>query len=403
MRARNMKRATGMRKDEARDSAAALFEIREPNPIREQYVNLSLDELSTLRDVTLNSSYFKGTRPTSARILGLFFGKMLDHEVEDKYVYHSEVYDLYEGKPHDSVIYGQMRDLSQTHLPKFYLGVGSQSLWKAVILRDPEKPKAWYMAFAKNDPGIGDCVRGFWGPFFEERPGTMLLLAPSLFFRDDDGNFIRSFYCNDEKDRSPLNQAFDSHWVERLQPTVAYVSFGQVKVGFSYCNFFQEHKSRLRYLEGGEHGITEELKGHNLITLGNPRTNPSYAAVQMEYKYRLLVNDRDVSNDGRHMPDRKQITAHEICYHVVVTRCPNLGGEHLILAVGSNHGRGAEGVGEFLKGQRGLSEIYKRLGARSASDPLPRRFQILFKVFVRKEPAETQILRTEIDTVYRYD
>jgi len=356
----------------------------------EQPIELTKDHVINLRDTLQQSPFFREQRPRSAKVLDLFFLKAIaSTKKAERYVLLEELEPIYGDGFDENTARTQLGALRNGHLPSFFVTEGRGLPFKVTLEKAKDKPRAWYLEFVRNQPGLGDCVQGFWRAHFERRL-TLLVIGDSLFFRDNEGNFVRNMYCNDPGDLILLRKSFGSR-TTRMVPTYSYVGAGQVRAGFTLVDLFQNHRARLKYVRASQ--LSQGLKELDLLVLGNVRTNKVFGAIQ-DRGNRLRVKERFISNGSRRISDKEQ-TAGEISYYAVLTRCLNFDEKHIITMIGSNHGQSVEAVATFLSQQNDLTKLYRTFGLTSASQPLPAHFQVLFKVTIKKEPYGT-VLRTEI-------
>lgn len=357
------------------------------------------DDIINLRDSVLQDEYFTEQRPRSKQILEKFFDKAVSASSKlEMYVLLDEIMNSYEPPEVDEIkVRAQLRAIQRHQLPQFFVTHGKRLPFKAEIVKAEDRRRSWYLQFSHNDPGIGDCVQGFWQPYFTEKE-SLLVLGASLFFRDRRGNVVRNLGVNDARERKHLYPLAGKQ-VEEMEPT-SYIHAGHMRAAFNLVELFHEHRRHLRY-DGGA-GLSDHMVEQNLVVLGNPRTSPAFAAIQDNSACRLRIEDRYILDDDQRIDDKVENGSHGVCYRAVVTRCLNFDGRHLVTMLGSNHGKNAVGVAGFLTRQADMVDLYRCLGRQTASVPLPSHFQALFKITVKTDPEQT-ILRTELEKAYVYD
>jgi hypothetical protein len=364
--------------------------------LKEQTLQLCKDDIINLRDSVLQSPYFREIRWRSSSILELFFARAIGAKSSvERGLTIEDVMKAYAPKIVDeTTARTQLKVIMTDHLPGFFVAVGKHLPVKAEIVKDRERVGIWYLEFSTNDPTIGDCVSGFWHQHFKEKE-NLLVLSEALFFADQRGNIVRNRMVNDPAERKELHP-FAGKQVESMEPTY-YVNGGQVKAAFMLAELFQDHGAKLE-LESGLGGLSDRMTETNLVLFGNPRTNAVLATLQEQGGFRLNVGERSLLDDGKHLDDKIRLGSRGTCYQAILTRCANFDGRHVITAICSNHGRSVAAIAAFVSRQAHLADFYKGLRLPSASEPLPSRFQVLFKVALN----EGAVLGIEIEKIHRY-
>lgn len=222
----------------------------------------------------------------------------------------------------------------------------------------------------------------FWSPYLTPVNPNLLVFTDLLFFRDDEGNYLRNIYLNDrsagtEEICTRLNLRPD----KKLSPSFHFVSAGEMNCLLSITKAFTELGAALEY-RNSRFFAWADARRANLILLGGTRTNPFVRSLQGSLPLVMTPNaieDRKASagQPGRWVGMRQQDGELErlVEYALVTRRAGPVAGTTVTM-ISANHGRAIEGAGAFLTDEshlRGLEEVF-------GGDCMPDQFQMLLRV-----------------------
>ena len=233
-----------------------------------------------------------------------------------------------------------------------------------------------------------DPIEQFWDAHFNNDAGNLIVYTEPLFFWDaKERCYIRYLDLNDESPSLDSHRIRSSipltHRVKDLTPCYHYQASGETQAQRILRKWFEHQKESDISVKISRECVDREVWEHNLVVLGNNRTNKFLRALQDKQKFRLEV-DRIVIEPHDHkraqefidlQPSSREPTGRYV--YAIVTRGPSRVAQRTATTIAANHGRAIEKVSEYLTSENTLGQLYKRL---SLSGTLPSRFQLLFRV-----------------------
>lgn len=251
-------------------------------------------------------------------------------------------------------------------------------------------PKGEYRAvFTRAEPGGGGAAetlarRTFWADYMSLGRPNLMLFAETLFFRDDEGNYLRNIYVNDlDRGLTSIESEWPGVGGRGFRPSYNFVPAGEVqslislKAAFDAMGVPVEARNA-RFL------TWSDLREANLVLIGSTRTNPFVAQLArgepfaLEEKVIRNIEPRpgeEAEYRGRRFVEGSLERSTEIA---LVTRRPAMVGGGTVTIVSANHGRGIEGAGDYLTREDALADLAARLSGPERR--LPRHFQVLLRV-----------------------
>jgi hypothetical protein len=222
----------------------------------------------------------------------------------------------------------------------------------------------------------------FWSPYLTPVNPNLVVFTDLLFFRDDEGNYLRNIYLNDRtagmgeiRSRLPLPAS------KTLVPSFHFVSAGEMSCLLSLTRTFTELGAALDY-RNSRFFAWADARRANLILLGSMRTNPFVRSLQGSLPLvmtPIAIEEQEPKTGGpgswKGLRQRDGDLERLVEYALVTRRAGPVAGTTVTMISG-NHGRAIEGAGTFLTDEshlRALEEVFGR-------DTLPEQFQILLRV-----------------------
>ncbi|RPI22898.1 MAG: hypothetical protein EHM61_21110 [Acidobacteria bacterium] len=257
-------------------------------------------------------------------------------------------------------------------------------------------PKGQYRAVfeevpkGRTYPGAGaaqfPALERFWHPYLTHAFPNNLVFTELLFYRDDQGTYVRNIYINEmQGGLEQLKHRLPDVQLDRFRPSFHFVSAGELHCLLKLTRLFENmgvefNTKNSRFL------AWNSLRDTNLILIGSSRTNPFIDSLQGENNF-VLGPDRitnaaprpgeEASYAGFRTRDGK---LEKVTEYAVVTRRPALSSDCVVTSIAANHGRAVEGAGDFLTEESQVALLLQRLEAEEgAAGPSPH-FQVLLRV-----------------------
>lgn len=247
-------------------------------------------------------------------------------------------------------------------------------------------PKGQYrLVFTRTDqPKPAEAARKpglswFWSPYLLPTNPNILVYTELLFFRDEDGNFIRNIYVNDlATGPSELRQKLGGLAEGALSPSFHFVSAGEMSCLLAILRTFGALGTPLDVRNSWFFSWADARRA-NLVLLGSSRTNPFVRSLHSGLPF--VITDRTIEN---HEPRPNEQTSYtgtrslegrleRVIEYAVVTRRPGPTGGSTVTMISANHGRAIEGAGLFLTDEAHLLGVMEAIGR-------PQFFQLLLRV-----------------------
>jgi hypothetical protein len=236
-----------------------------------------------------------------------------------------------------------------------------------------------------------DPVERFWDPHFSNDAENMIIYTEPLFFWDEKRRcYLRFLDINDESPSLDAEQVRaripENHPARELVPCFHYQSSGETQAQRILRKWFEQQGKVRVEVEISRECVEKKVWNHNIVVLGNCRTN-HYLDVLQNGLSIVLENDSikvkggtgECEREYRDLPASPRESAGHFIY-AVVTRMPSIVAQCCVTLIAANHGRAIEKVAEFLTATpNSLDELYTRLNFQSRK-PLPNRFQLLFRL-----------------------
>jgi hypothetical protein len=225
----------------------------------------------------------------------------------------------------------------------------------------------------------------FWLPYFSSTVVNVIVYTEPLFFRDDDGRYIRDWHVNDPwTGLGQLKRRMPGANLVGFAPSYHYLSAGEVHCLLSLTRMFHEFRVPVE-TRNSRISSWNELCQSNLILLGSPRTNTFLDSMQGADIFVItpdhIENRRpekggQPSYCGRRFIDGKLARMTE---YALVTRRPSISPGCALTIIAANHGRAIEGAGHFLTLEDRVQSMLQTMKLDTAS-ALPEHFQVLMQV-----------------------
>jgi hypothetical protein len=358
-------------------------------------------EIEDLKDSLVTSDYFR-SKENSRKILLYLFSRVRNSETASwkdiaEALMGPEALNKHfeegtEVKAHSSArthVKNLRRELEQA------FNLDANLKHKRLAVRLPATGKDYRLEFA---PRTLNLVPVFWANYLvPEAPNLALITAPR-FFRTRDYFYVRHIYCNSEQ---PSPSIRDHLRDDGLQPSLAYLSTGEVLAAITISETFQAHGRALQIRLVSSYPDLSICAKQNLILIGSARTHPHIADLQQSFQVVLTEKAIQIRGERGGLTCELTDDMEEGCpgseglldKYAVLTRFPASDNTHSITMIAANHGRAAQGVAELLTTSALLRELAARFGNNTE---LPKRFQVIVKVLVRREREEAQIVGSSI-------
>jgi hypothetical protein len=253
-------------------------------------------------------------------------------------------------------------------------------------------PKGQYRALfveagSEEDANRRERSRGaltrFWDPYLSGQAANVIVYTEPLFFRDDQGHYIRDWYVNDPAAAKQVRDWLPRADVGTFAPSYHYLSAGEVHCLLSLSRMFHEVGVPVE-TRNSRISSWNELCHSNLILLGSPRTNAFLQSLQGESAFVVTAD---------HIENRKPKSKEARCYqgtrymdgmlarmteYAVITRRPGPTPGSAVTMIAANHGRAIEGAGHFLTLEDRVQRLLDVMGLGNGQS-LPQHFQLLMK------------------------
>jgi hypothetical protein len=233
-----------------------------------------------------------------------------------------------------------------------------------------------------------DPIERFWDAHFNNGAPNLIISTEPLFFWDQGRRcFVRYLDINDESASLDAGHIRDllppNHPARELTPCFHYQPSGDANACQKIRAWFQQQDGIS--VKFSRDCTDREVLGHNLIVLGNNRTNKYLRTLQKGLGF-SLGDDRIIVQGGKKKRRREYFDLKETpddkagrYVYAVVTRRPSLVNQRCATIIGGNHGRAVEKVAEYLTTEQTLDGLYRWLGLSPEAE-LPSQFQLLFRI-----------------------
>jgi hypothetical protein len=208
---------------------------------------------------------------------------------------------------------------------------------------------------------------------------NLLVYSELLFFRDEDGNFVRNIYINDlATGPAELRQKLGGLAAGRLSPSFHFVSAGEVSCVLAVLRTFGALGAPIE-VRNARFFSWADARRANLVLIGSSRTNPFVRSLHSGLPF--VITDRTIENHEPRPDEQPSYSGtrslegrlERVIEYAVVTRRPGPAGGSTVTMISANHGRAIEGAGVFLIDEAHLLGIMEAVGQ-------PRFFQLLLRV-----------------------
>ena len=223
----------------------------------------------------------------------------------------------------------------------------------------------------------------FWQPYFSGNAANIIVYTEPLFFRDDQGRFIRDWNINHvPAGQEEIPNRFTGITADEVRPVFHYLSAGEMHCLLSMTRMFHELNIPVE-TRNSRNATWHELSQSNLILLGSPRTNQFLESLQGDNPlltgtdciYQRSAKKNRVYKGTRYQDGRLP----RMTEYAVVTRRPGLVAGRAVTIIAANHGRAIEGAGHLLTLNDKVHELIGRMHVKPSNE-LPASFQMLMQV-----------------------
>jgi len=222
----------------------------------------------------------------------------------------------------------------------------------------------------------------FWQPYLGPERSNVVVFTEVLFFRDDQGNYLRNIYVNDRT--TGVDEIYERSGIDdarQLTPSYHFVSAGEMNCLLSIARTFGELGANVQY-RNSRFLSWSDVRRSNLILLGSARINPFVRSLQGNLPLVTTadaIEEREPKSGG---PARwtghrfRDGDLERVVEYALVTRRSGPVSGTAVTMISANHGRAIEGAGKFLTDEyhlRGLEEVLGR-------GDMVREFQLLLRV-----------------------
>jgi hypothetical protein len=233
-------------------------------------------------------------------------------------------------------------------------------------------------------------VEAFWEPYFidpsPDHPISIVYTEPLFFWDAEHRTFTRFLDLNyealnrDELTKMIISEHGSQHPALRMEASYHYQPGGEIEVRHTVYECLRQSQANRRQSKSIQMKVSREYVSNknfvaeNLIVLGNKRTSWLFKELQEEMP--ITVEKDSILVRGRAEPYKDD----KLYAYSVLTRRPNIDDQAVVTMIGANHGRASEKVAEFVTRDERLSAAFSRIDEIKRNAPLPRKFQILFRV-----------------------
>jgi hypothetical protein len=227
-------------------------------------------------------------------------------------------------------------------------------------------------------------LRKFWHPYLFSDLANVLIYAEVLFFRDQQGSYVRNIFVNDlATGPAEIQRRFPSLDIGQMNPSFHFLSAGEVYSMLSITRFFQEMSVPIE-VRNSRFSSWNELRQSNLILLGSSRTNSFLNSLQNEEMFTItqdtIINPNPRDGEQREYRGIRHVDGklERLTEWAVITRRPGLTPSSTVTMVAANHGRAIEGAGQYVTREDKMAELADRFGTGLSA--FPASFQVLLRV-----------------------
>lgn len=221
----------------------------------------------------------------------------------------------------------------------------------------------------------------FWAPYLSPTHPNLLVYTELLFYRSEDGTFVRNIYVNDRAaGESAIREYIDLPKDREWLPSFHFTSAGEVNCMLSIMRAFNELSTSLE-CRNGRFFTWADARRSNLILLGSSRTNPFVRSLlgglpltisPTAIEHTAGEGQGPVRYTGQRYVDGE--LERRIEYALVTRRAGPIAGTVVTIITG-NHGRAIEGAGTFLSEESHVRSLDEAFGGAP-----PDHFQLLLRV-----------------------
>lgn len=270
-------------------------------------------------------------------------------------------------------------------LDSWFQGEGAPELLRLVI------PKGRYQAvFERAGAAVPaasgrQALRRFWEPYLDKARPVLIVSSELLFFRDDQGNYIRNIFVNDlAQGPGYLRELLPGAEPSLFRPSYHFMSAGEVHCILALIRFFAESGIAAEP-RNARFATWQDLRDANVILIGSSRVNRFVSAVQQEECFR--VEAREIVNHCARPRESRVYSGsrffegqlERLTEYALVTRRPGVVPGTCITILSGNHGRVMEAAGSFLTLEDRVRLLLEMADIED-SEPFPDRAQFLLQV-----------------------
>jgi hypothetical protein len=236
------------------------------------------------------------------------------------------------------------------------------------------------------DERRGPSLERLWKPYFAGTAPNTLVFSDLLFFRDDEGTYLRNVYLNDLASARPaIDERYPTLDLSTFSPSFHFVSAGEMETILAITRMFAAFSTPVEAVKT-RFSSWNSLRQSNLILIGSSRTNTFLDALQGEAADFVITQDRIENPRPQHGEQpfysrsrRRDGKLDILTEYAVVTRRQGLGPGLTVTMIAANHGRAIEGAGDFLTNDRRVQAMLEQLDLADTTE-LPAQFQLLLRV-----------------------
>lgn len=228
------------------------------------------------------------------------------------------------------------------------------------------------------------AVGKFWQPYLTGAAENTLIFTELLFFRNDEGDFLRNIFIND-LGAAPrqLQTHFAGIDLSGYKPTYHFVSAGEMHAVLSFVRMFAKLNAELE-TRNSRFSSWNALRHANLLLIGSSRTNSFLNSLQGSNNFVITADHIEnrapaPGEQGLYRGERfLDGKLEKLTEYVVITRRPSLTPGRVVTMITANHGRAIEGVGDFLTTEIQMQSLLGNL--QLGATALPDHFEIVLRV-----------------------
>lgn len=224
----------------------------------------------------------------------------------------------------------------------------------------------------------------FWQPYIGKGP-NLLIYTELLFFRDDNGNYVRNIYENEiAAGPAAIARHLNASGLEKFRPSFHFISAGEVHSLLSIVSSFHEMGEHIQVYNSRFVSWPDLRKG-NVVLLGSARTNPFLHSLQGNESFLMTLDS--IQNKAPQSHEQPAYTGRRyfdgnlerLVEYAVITRRSGPLGQGSVTLIAGNHGRAIEGAGHFLAREDKLQGMLQQMCVGEAAK-IPEHFQVILQV-----------------------